>query len=64
MRCRTVIYVRWKITGRFEIFVNLGKLYSSYDESLLGVSRNTLNKRDLYSGYSNDIIEIFKCVVK
>jgi hypothetical protein len=43
-----------------ELFVNLGKLYSQYDQDQLGVSRNTLSKKDLYSGYSNEYIDIFK----
>lgn len=64
MRYRSVIYVKWTITGRFEIFINLGKLYAAYGEAELGVSRNTLAKRDLYSGYRNDTVEIFKCVVR
>jgi hypothetical protein len=64
MRYKTVVYVKWKLTGRFELFINLGKLYSSYDESELGVSRHTLNKKDLQSGYHNSTIEIFKCIVK
>lgn len=64
MRYKTVIYVKWKLTGRFELFINLGKLYSGYSEAELGVSRYTLNKKDLYSGYHNDSIEVFKCIVK
>ncbi len=64
MRYRTVIYVRWKLTGRFEIFINLGKLYSFYSEEELGVSRHTLNKKELFDGYHNEAIEVFKCIVK
>jgi hypothetical protein len=64
MRYRTVIYVRWCLTGRFEIFINLGKLYSAYSESELGVCRNTLSKKDLFSGYKSSTIEIFKCIVR
>jgi len=64
MRYKTVIYIRWKLTGRFELFINLGKLYSEYSETSLGVSRHTLNKKDLFSGYHNSTIEVFKCVVK
>ncbi len=64
MRYKTVIYIRWKLTGRFELFINLGKLYSSYSETELGVSRHTLNKKDLFSGYHNGTVEVFKCVVK
>jgi len=60
MRGSTVIYVKWKITGRIEIFVNLGKLYSIYSSSELGVSRHTLGKKDLYSGYSSEIVDVFK----
>lgn len=64
MRYKTVIYVKWKLTGRFELFINLGKLYSGYNETELGVSRHTLNKKDLFSGYHNNTIEVFKCIVK
>ena len=64
MRYRSVIYVRWHATGRFEIFVNLGKLYSAYSDSELGVSRNTLAKKDLYSGYRNAAVEVFKCPLR
>lgn len=64
MRYRTVIYVRWKLTGRFEIFINLGKLYSVHSEESLGVSRHTLNKKELFDGYHNETIEVFKCIVK
>ena len=63
MRYKTVVYVKWKLTGRFELFINLGKLYSSHNETTLGVSRHTLNKKDLFSGYQNDTIEVFKCLV-
>ena len=63
MRYKTVIHVKWRLTGRFELFINLGKLYSKYDESELGTSRHTLNKKDLYTGYRNDTIEVFKCIV-
>jgi hypothetical protein len=61
MRYRTVIYIKWKLTGRFEIFINLGKLYKKYSDSQIGVSRYTLSKKDLYIGYNNDVVEIFKC---
>ncbi len=57
---RTALYIRWKATGRMELFVNLGKLYSQYDQEQLGVSRNTLSKKNLYSGYSNEYVDIFK----
>lgn len=63
MRYRTVVYLKWKLSGRFELFINLGKLYSKYDEAQLGVSRHTLNKKDLTEGYRNSTIEVFKCVV-
>lgn len=60
MRSQTIICIRWKLTGRIEHFVNLGKLYSTYKDSNLGVSRWTLNKKDLYEGYQNEIVEILK----
>ena len=63
MSYKTVVYVKWKLTGRFELFINLGKLYSRHSETSLGVSRHTLNKKDLFSGYHNDTIEVFKCIV-
>jgi hypothetical protein len=57
---RTALYIRWRATGRMELFVNLGKLYLQYDHDQLGVSRNTLSKKDLCSGYSNEYVDIFK----
>lgn len=63
MRSKTVICIRWKLTGRIEVFVNLGKLYSRYNDSQLGVSRWTLNKKNLYDGYQNDIVDILKLKV-
>ncbi len=63
IRSETVIYVRWKFTGRVEHFVNLGKLYKYHTEEELGVSRHTLNKKDLFDGYWNDAVEIRKTKV-
>lgn len=60
MRSSTLICIRWKLTGRIEIFNNLGKLYSSYSDGVLGVSRYTLDRKDLFEGYQNDVIEIYK----
>jgi|LakMenE18May11ns_1017448.scaffolds.fasta_scaffold9351653_3 hypothetical protein len=63
MRSETIIYLKWKLSGRIEFFVNLGKLYSYYTDVELGVSRHTLNKKDLSIGYENGIIEVRKVVV-
>ena len=60
MRSSTIICIRWKLTGRIELFNNLGKLYSSYSDSILGVSRYTLDRKDLFEGYQNDVVEIYK----
>jgi hypothetical protein len=60
MRSTTIICIRWKFTGRIELFNNLGKLYSRYSKDILNVSRWTLYKKDLYEGYQNDIVEIYK----
>jgi hypothetical protein len=64
MRSNTVIYLKWKISGRIEHFVNLGKLFSYYNSTDLGVSRSTLNRRDLFDGFENDTIHLFKTYVK
>lgn len=64
MRSQTVILVRWKLTNRVEVFVNLGKLYSYYSGDQLGVSRSTLDRKNLYDGYHNDTVEIIKIYVK
>ena len=48
MRSQTAICVRWKLTGRMEIFVNLGKL----------------DRKNLFELYENDVIEILKTYVK
>jgi hypothetical protein len=63
MRSETIIYLRWKLTGRIDFFVNLGKLYSYYTDVEMGVSRHTLNKKDLFEGYENSIIEVRKVQV-
>jgi len=60
MRSQTVICVRWKLTGRIEVFTNLGKLYWKYSDAQLGVSRWTLNKKNLFEGYQNETIEVIK----
>ena len=64
MRSQTVICIRWKLTGRIEIFVNLGKLFTTYSGNQLGVSRSTLDRKNLFDGYQNDTIEIFKSYVR
>lgn len=64
MRSQTIIYIRWKLTGRIEHFVNLGKLFSYYRNNELGVSRSTLDRKNLFDGYDNEIIEILKTYVK
>ena len=64
MRSQTIICVRWKLTGRIEHFVNLGKLYKYHTEEELGVSRHTLNKKDLFEGYQNGNIEVLKTYVR
>ena len=63
MRSQTVIVIRWKMTGKVESFVNLGKLFYNYDSGQLGVSRFTLDRKDLFDGYQNDAVEIIKCYV-
>ena len=64
MRSQTVICIRWKLTGRIEVFVNLGKLFTSYSGNQLGVSRSTLDRKNLFDGSQNDTIEIFKSYVR
>lgn len=64
MRSNTVICLRWIHSNRIEIFVNLGKLYNRYSIDQLNVSRSTLDRKNLYDGYSNDTVEIYKFIVK
>lgn len=64
MRSQTAICVRWKLTSRIEIYVNLGKLYSYYSNEQLGVSRATLDRKNLFEGYHNDTIEVVKSYIK
>lgn len=64
MRSQTVICVRWKLTGRIEHFVNLGKLYSFHNANTLGVSRFTLDRKNLFEGFQNETVEIIKSQVK
>jgi hypothetical protein len=63
MKSNTIIYLRWKITDRIEIFTNLGKLYDRYSIDDLGVSRHTLNRKNLYDGWESDMIEVKKFTV-
>ena len=63
IRSTTVICVRWKLTGRIELFSNLGKLYCKYSDDQLAVSRHTLNKKNLYDGYQSEMIEVIKSKV-
>ena len=60
MRSSTLICVRWKLTGRIEIYNNLGKLYSTYSTINLVVSRGTLDRKNLFEGYQNETVEIYK----
>lgn len=60
MRNSYVIGVYWKISGRIEVFSNLGKLYSKYDGSILGISKWTLHRKNLSEGWENDIVKIQK----
>ena len=60
MRSSTLICIIWKLTGRIEIYNKLGKFYSSYSTNTLGVSRGTLDRKNLFEGYQNDTVEIYK----
>lgn len=60
MRGKTMLVVRWKITGRIMVFTNLGKLYSEFSSGILGIGRSSLHKKDLFEGYQNEIIEVYK----
>jgi hypothetical protein len=60
---KTIIYLKWKLTGRIEIFTNLGKLYNRYSVDDLCVSRHTLNRKNLYDGWESDMIELKKFTV-
>jgi len=57
---KTVMILDWKLVDRTEVFTNLGKLYKRYDNGELGVSRYTLDRKDLYDGYENEIISLRK----
>ena len=64
MRSNTVICLYWKLTGRIEVFINLGKLFRYYDTNDIGISRSSLNKKDLFFGYENEIIRVVKSDMK
>ena len=64
MRSSTIICIRWKLTGRIEVFNNLGKLYSSYSDTILGVSKHTLHRKNLFEGFQNEVFEIYKINLK
>ena len=63
-KVRTIIYLKWKLSGSIEFYSTLGGLFDDYDSDQISVSRHTLNKRDLFSGYENAIVEIKKCYVR
>ena len=60
IRTTTVISLRWKADNSIEVFVNLGKLFKKYDAEKLGISRYTLDRRNLFEGYENDVIALRK----
>jgi hypothetical protein len=60
IRTTTVISLRWKADNLIEVFVNLGKLFAKYDAEKLGVSRFTLDRKDLKEGYENEIVALRK----
>ena len=60
IRTITVISLRWKADNSVEVFVNLGKLFKKYDAEKLGVSRYTLDRKNLFGGYENDLIALRK----
>jgi hypothetical protein len=67
MRSTTIMVLRWKITGRIELFTNFGKLYAVYNKDMLGISRSSLYKKKktfIVDGYQNDIIELYKFKLK
>jgi hypothetical protein len=39
-------------------------VFTYYDSDELGVSRSILNRRNLFDGYQNDMIEIVKTYVR
>lgn len=60
IRTTTVISLRWKVDNSIEVFVNLGKLFAKYDAEKIGVSRFTLDRKDLKEGYENEIVALRK----
>jgi hypothetical protein len=60
MRNASVICLRWKLTGRIEVFTNLGKLYKKHDSTALDISVHSLRKKNLFRGWHNDYVEVIK----
>lgn len=60
IRSKTVIVIRWKDSGRIEVFVNLGGVFKKYSAEDLGVSRFTLDRKDLFVAFENEVVEIVK----
>ena len=60
IRTTTVIALHWKADCKVEVFVNLGKLYKKYDAEQLGVSRFTLDRKNLFEGYENGVLSLRK----
>ena len=63
MRSQTIIYIRWKLTNRVEVFVNLGKIFSRYSDDELGITRWGLDRKNLFDGYENSSVEIKKLYI-
>lgn len=60
MRNRILICVYWKITGRLEVYTTMTKLYEKHEDTILGVSKWTLYRKNLFEGWENDVVKIQK----
>lgn len=63
MRSKTIIVLRWVLSGRIEVFHNLGKLYLKYPDDMIGITRHGLSKKNLKNGYHNSTVEVYKLEV-
>ena len=53
-----VIYLKWRMVGRVEIFRSLQAMLRKYPNGELGISKYAIYKKNLEDGYYNSSVEI------
>ena len=57
---KSIIHLKWKLSGRIDIFTTLSGLFKTYNADLIGISIHSLYRVDLYKGWENDTVIIRK----